>query len=435
MIRELEIFGRTASEISANLHQAIRRGDFRQGEVLPTVRALALQLGVNRNTVAAAYKQLAGAGLLESRGRGGSVVAGARPIAQEREGGRNLAGGNPDPALLPDLRRLFADAAWQPRRYEDTPEEGGLIGCAEALFARDGLPSDSLWFANGAFDAVARILEVVTDRGDPVALEDPCFMTTLGLVRDRGRRPVSMRVDEDGVVPEALEAAIKAGAKVIVLTPRAQNPFGGSWTAERRAALAAIVERHPDITIIEDDHFADLSDAPMQSLVGAGPRRWAIIRSTSKSLGPDLRLAFVSSDASIRQDAASRSNFSHRWTSGILQAIAHAALLSPEVRKQIQRAGGLYRQRRTRLLGILRAAGITAYGKDGLSVWIPVRDEAFICRRLLESGWIVRPGSIFRLESGPGIRVTTSALSEEAAQAFSADLARALREVQVERGA
>jgi hypothetical protein len=70
--------------------------------------------------------------------------------------------------------------------------------------------------------------------------------------------------------------------------------------------------------------------------------------------------------------------------------------------------------------------GITAHGRSGLNVWIPVREEAAVVTHLAGSGWAVRAGERYRLKSAPAIRVTTSTLLETEAGQFAEDLARLL---------
>src|SRR5687768_11275014 len=103
---DLEISGRSASEIADSLRTLIERGTLRPGDALPPVRALAESLGVNRNTVVAGYRQLTSTGVIVTRGRGGTRVADLSPVAQEGFAGdsvlRDVATGNPDPELVPD---------------------------------------------------------------------------------------------------------------------------------------------------------------------------------------------------------------------------------------------------------------------------------------------------------------------------------------------
>ncbi len=107
----VRIEGASAAEIVGSVRSLVARGVLEDGSLLPPVRVLADQLSLNRNTVAAAYSQLAERGVVEGRGRGGTVVA--SPARLHGEGSSSavpavdLAGGNPDPALVPDLRAAF----------------------------------------------------------------------------------------------------------------------------------------------------------------------------------------------------------------------------------------------------------------------------------------------------------------------------------------
>ncbi|MDA0185252.1 GntR family transcriptional regulator, partial [Solirubrobacter phytolaccae] len=102
------IGGRTAEEIAGSVRDLVSVGELASGAMLPPIRALAADLGVNRNTVAAAYRHLVAAGVAETHGRGGTAIAGLPQLAREgaasEAGAVDLASGNPDPRLLPELR-------------------------------------------------------------------------------------------------------------------------------------------------------------------------------------------------------------------------------------------------------------------------------------------------------------------------------------------
>jgi DNA-binding transcriptional MocR family regulator len=430
------ITGRTANEIVESVEAAIRRGAFANGDNLPTIRTLADSLGVNRNTVASAYRQLSDAGLIEGRGRQGSRVA--TPGASQSRGPtllHDIGGGNPDHRLLPDVKSAIARTRWQQRGYEDPPDDPALIDFATGQFERDKLPVGDIWLTNGTFDAIALILRSFLGANDAVAVEDPCFVTTLGLLKRLGCPAVPMPVDDEGVVPAALEQALKSGVKAVVLTPRAQNPFGGSWSAKRRDQLAAVIKRHKDVLLIEDDHFAPLSHVQPVTLASDDLPNWAIIRSVSKYIGPDLRLAFVNSSRALGQNASSFSAFTHRWVSGLLQKTVLATVTSSDYEAVLKRAASAYRERRSFMLKALSDVGIRAHGADGINVWIPVNDEQGVTRQLMEAGWIVRPGSIFRLQAREAIRVTTSVLTETEAHELAQLLFGLQRQGGVQRGA
>jgi DNA-binding FadR family transcriptional regulator len=110
----IDIRGSSASEIAESLRELVERGSLRSGDALPPVRTLAESLGVNRNTVAAAYRHLTVAGLVVTHGRGGTRVAGASPVAQEGFADtvlRDVGTGNPDASFIPDPSRALATIA------------------------------------------------------------------------------------------------------------------------------------------------------------------------------------------------------------------------------------------------------------------------------------------------------------------------------------
>src|SRR5205085_978575 len=99
----------------------------------------------------------------------------------------------------------------------------------------------------------------------------------------------------------------------------------------------------------------------------------------------------------------------------------------PSSGRHLARVAETYAHRRRALLGALLSAGIPVAAASGFNVWIPVPHEALAVDRLLRCGWAVAAGERFRLQSAPGIRVTTSALAPDAAQRFATDLASVLR--------
>src|SRR5512145_1190145 len=108
VLEHKSITGSSAVEIARSVERAVAEGRLPAGAQLPTVRGLARRLGVSPTTVAAAYRSLRGRGVLVAAGRRGTRIAGAPPLrtrigAPVPAGVLDLARGNPDPALLPDL--------------------------------------------------------------------------------------------------------------------------------------------------------------------------------------------------------------------------------------------------------------------------------------------------------------------------------------------
>ncbi len=263
------IDGKTANEIFDSIRQHIIAGTLRAEDSLPPVRELASELKVNRNTVAAAYKRLITAGLAQSLGRNGTVIKGS-PSPVALEGGdphtplHDLSGGNPDPQRLPDLSRYFARLSRTPHLYGDAPVSPELHAWA-ARWLRDATPvAGEIDITSGAIDAIERLLCAHLLPGDSVAVEDPCFLSSINMLRYAGFSASPVSVDSEGMQPEKLERALNQGARAVILTPRAHNPTGCSLSARRAAALQNMLARYPQVLVIIDDHFALLSSSPWQ---------------------------------------------------------------------------------------------------------------------------------------------------------------------------
>src|SRR5699024_4969360 len=206
---------------------------------------------------------------------------------------RDLGSGNPDPALIPDLSPALAGAVGRPVLYGEPVIDPDFEAWARSWMAPDVPTGEAvrLTLTSGAVDAIERLLAQALVRDDAVALEDPCFLASIQTVRHAGYRAIPVPVDVEGMTADGLRAALEAGARAVVLTPRAQNPTGASLGAHRAEELRAVLAQHPYVLVIEDDYFSYLSRAPFRSVVGPEHRRWALVRSVSKFLGPDLCLA------------------------------------------------------------------------------------------------------------------------------------------------
>jgi DNA-binding transcriptional MocR family regulator len=262
--------------------------------------------------------------------------------------------------------------------------------------------------------------------GDRVAVEDPSFPGVLDLLSAHGFVPVPLAVDDHGPVPQEFAAACSSRVRAAVITPRAQNPTGAAMTTSRAAELRRILKRMPDILVIEDDHAGPVAGAPAVTVCDASRPHWAVVRSVSKFLGPDLRAAFVAGDAMTIARVEGRQSLGTRWVSHILQQLVLALWSDPSSGRRLARAAEIYRQRREALLAALKHRGIDARGTSGLNVWIPVREEAATVQALLDRGWAVTPGERFRLHAPAGIRVTTAAMTPQDAERFAGDLATVL---------
>jgi DNA-binding transcriptional MocR family regulator len=423
-LEQYQIGGSTAREIARSVEAAVREGVLETGEKLPTVRDLAQSLGTSPATVNSAYRILRERGLIIAEGRRGTHIAprpalrtparGLRPPVPA-SGIRDLAVGMPDPELLPDAEAALARVDVQAKLRLGWLEAGDpkLLELAAASFEADGLPADSVSVVSGAFDAVERVLQAHLRQGDRVLVEDPTYISIRDILLALGLIPVPVPVDDRGLMPEPFELRLEQGVEAALIVPRAQNPLGAAMDGERVAVLRGLLEAHPDVLLVEDDHAGPISGAPFSTLVAPASRRWAVIRSTSKVLHPDLRLALMAGDEVTIARVEGRQALGPRWVSHLLQAIVAEMLDDPEFEPITARARGVYASRREALLTALADRGVPAHGRSGVNVWVPVREEAPVVAALRDAGWQVMAGERFRIHTPPGVRITTATLRED----------------------
>lgn len=427
MLVQNYITGDSAVNIARSVEAAVAAGRIAGGSLLPPVRTAAAHLRVSPATVAAAYRVLGQRGVVIADGRRGTRVRHAPPIAMPvpaplPEDVRDLAAGNPDENLLPAIPRL----PHEQRLYRDDLNDPRLLELARQQFAADNIPADDIAVVSGALDGVERVLREHLRPGDRVAVEDPCFTGVVDLLSALALIAVPVTVDDEGIEPDALRRALRGDVAALIVTPRAQNPTGAAITSARQRALRVVLAKHPEVLLIEDDHAGPIAGAPYRTLADRSRERWAVVRSVSKSLGPDLRVGLLAADARTIARVEGRQTLGIRWVSHILQRIVIAIWSDRRVQSLLKRAERTYTERRNALLRELRTRGIETHGPSGLNVWIPVREETPVVQALMADGWAVQAGERYRLTTGPAIRVTIATLEPKDAARFADDLARIL---------
>lgn len=426
--------GNSPPQIAAGVARLVYQGNINAGDRMPVVKDVAQNLGVSAGTVAAAWKILGDLGLVESRGRSGTLVLprpnswlppryrpepdSAAPVVL------NLAEGTPDPDLLPDVTRGLL-LGTQDRRtmsvdsYFDPPVNPALRGLLEASWPYH---AQRVTVVDGAGDALVRTLGETVRFGDRVAVEDPGYPPLFDMLDALGLVAVPLSMDSCGVTCESLLRALTAGAKVICLQPRAQNPTGVSMTPTRVRGLAQVLRRFDRARrplIIEDDHSALVTQARPVSLGSYLPDDVVRIQSFSKAYGPDLRMAALSGPASLIDSMVARRLLGPGWTSHLLQRLLAQLMTDREVQRHCGAAVVEYRRRAAALVSELAHHDVVAHPGDGLTMWIPVLNEQSTAGHLLAAGIRVSVGQQFSVarrevvtgEPGPGhIRVSIGAL-------------------------
>ncbi|GKS77394.1 transcriptional regulator PtsJ [Acidovorax sp. SUPP950] len=430
----MKIVGKTAAEIFDSIRALTLAGSFKPGQELPTTRDLAATLDVNRNTVSMAYKRLAASGIAISKGRLGTVIR-EQLDPGEQEGFlpgsplADLGSGNPNPAWLPDITAALAHRTYRSRLYGEATIDPEMEAIARKLLKEDCPEQFEVSLTSGAVDAIERLLTAYLVAGDKVAVEDPCFIGSVNTLRIAGLQAVGVPMDAQGLSVEGLQQALAQGVRAVIVTPRAHNPTGCNLSAARARKLRAVLARYPHVLVISDDHFSQLAVADYFNVIPPLAKRWAVVRSVSKMLGPDLRCAFVASDEQTAQRLRLRLAPGTNWVSHLLQDAVVACLSSPDVANKLAQARKDYARRRKLLEAALGLHEIAvASPADGLNVWVPLPEgKQSAVLALARRGWLVRGGEPFSVQApAHGLRITVSTIDEASAHAFASALSHVL---------
>jgi DNA-binding transcriptional MocR family regulator len=224
---------------------------------------------------------------------------------------------------------------------------------------------------------------------------------------------VGVELDGEGMLPGQLEDALARRPRMVVLQPRAHNPTGVSMSVERAEHLAALIDAS-GAWVVEDDSAGAVAAAPPLSLGAWLPERTVHVRSFSKSHGPDLRLAAMSGPAAVLDAVRDRRLLGQGWTSRLLQAVLLDLLTRAGSRRQVADARAAYAGRRSAVRSALALRGLELPERDGLNLWLPVRDETSALVALAARGIGAAAGSPFATRPGaaPHLRVTVGLVAD-----------------------
>lgn len=295
--------------IADALGEDVSRGRLREGDRLPTHRELADRLGVTVGTVTRAYAEAARRGLVTGEVGRGTFVRGRAPEMLPVHSARPASIGAIDlsvnvPASAAALPAEAAGAALLALRGSGLdpllgyPPEGGFPRHREAGAAwitAAGLPCapGDVVVVSGSQHALTTLFTTVVRPGDLVlceALTYPGFKAVAGLLHLRLQ---GIALDEHGLRPDALEAACRTAApRALYCVPTIQNPTTAVMSASRREEIARIARRY-GVAVIEDDIHRLLAPGAPPPIARFAPEITHYVLSTSKSLAPGLRVAFV----------------------------------------------------------------------------------------------------------------------------------------------
>ncbi|MCM1165977.1 MAG: PLP-dependent aminotransferase family protein [Lachnospiraceae bacterium] len=326
----------------------------------------------------------------------------------------SFAAGNPAPEAFPveTIARLSAEILREEPvnalQYSVTEGYAPLRGWLESDLRAKGMfaENDMVIVTAGAQQAIETTAKILCNEGDVILCEDPSFIGSLNAFRSYGVRLVGVAADKDGVIPERLEAALKAepNAKFLYTIPNFQNPTGNTTTLERRKAVLELAEKY-GVYILEDNPYGDLRFAgePVPCYKALDKTNHVLYAGTfSKTLAPGLRVGFLCGEREFVQKAVVGLQTSTVHTNIWAQMLTHRFVTTVDFNSHLTRLQGIYRAKYKRMADALRACmpDCVTYSEPegGLFIWATVPEKynmnAFCTTAVLKKVAVV-PGNAF----------------------------------------
>ncbi|MBK7532206.1 PLP-dependent aminotransferase family protein [Piscinibacter sp.] len=327
----------------------------------------------------------------------------------ERPGIISLAGGLPSPDSFP----VEAMRAACERVLRDTPHEALQYAASEgfaplrewvaAEMAAQGLQADAsqVLITTGSQQGLDLVGKVLIDPGSGVAVERPTYLGALQAFAPYEPEIVSVECDDDGPIPQALEAA--RGSRFLYLLPNFQNPSGRCMSAARRAQVSDAA-RAIGLPIVEDNPYGDLwFDAEPPPPLAA---RWAegtvYLGSFSKVLAPGLRLGYVVAPPALFPKLLQAKQAADLHSPGFNQRVVHEVIRDGFLREHVPTIRARYKAQRDAMRAALEThmpAGCHwNVPVGGMFFWVELPegvDATAMLPKAVERGMAYVPGAAF----------------------------------------
>ncbi|MEU5435006.1 PLP-dependent aminotransferase family protein [Streptomyces sp. NPDC020719] len=398
--------------VADEVAREIERGALKPGDRLPTQRAFARQRRIADSTAIRVYGELVRRGLVVGEvGRGTFVrAAPAHPDSTLAEdSGRTPVNLELNYPVVPGQSELLGRSLTGLLRA-DTLDLATLPaapdGFAEAraaaarVLARPGWEpeADRVLFAGNSRQAVAAALSALVRPGGRVAVEELTYAMVKGVVQRLGIELVAIRMDEEGMCPDALAAVHgRTPLSAVYVQPTVHNPLSVTMGERRRQQLADCV-REMGIHVVEDTTWSFLAEHAPPPLAAYAPERTVLVDSLSKRLAPGLSTGFLLAPAAHTDALAAALRFG-AWTAGRFNLEAMVRWAGDGTVSRIVAAKRVDAADRQALVREhLAGFEVRAHPGSYFCWWqlpAPWRAEAFTARAARELGIAVTPGSAF----------------------------------------
>lgn len=409
----------SARGIARRVADLITTGAIAPRERMPTTRALADAIGVSAGAISDAWQMLVSDGLLETQGRRGTFVVDPEDSAPWRRFRQvvsadlpiDLSTGFPDPELLIDLRPYLRELSLGPA-YTGYPTHELDPHLAQTL--AEHLPleprADNTILATHVLGAMAELFPVLGGPYSKVVVGSPEFAPYIDLLERFRLQPLPVSMDDDGLVLEEVTAAVRAGARAVIVQPRVHNPSGIVTSRDRLRAIAEMCAEH-DVWIIDGDFYGEILPVERRSAAEWAPEQTVYMKAFSKDIHPDIRVA-VMVGAPRLIGKVLRRRVGGFEVSRVNQDLLRLLLEDPARREHTARVRIEYERRNQVFVDTLKEHRVSVRMTAGFNVWVPVRSERDAMVYLASKGIGVAPGSAFQvLPDSPHLRVSPAVIS------------------------
>lgn len=328
----------------------------------------------------------------------------------------SFAGGIPDPDLfeLDDVRDCYdwvlTHRGHRALQYGVSEGEVELREQAARRLSRDLVTTpDQIRVTSGSQEGLFVAAEAMLEPGDVVLVESPTYLAAVQAFAVHGARMVGVETDDGGVLPDALEAAIRTHhPKFVYLIPTFQNPTGRTMDLARRRAVADVLERTAT-PLVEDDPYGELrftGDAhPPIASFGAMSAQTLLMKSMSKLMSPGVRIGWIRTEGAILDTLAVAKAAISMQSSVVDQLTVARYLETKDLDAHVAHVCAVYRERRdamaTAIAAVLPAAAHVTRPEGGMFLWAslgPAYDAQAMLADAVAAGVAYLPGWSFFAE-------------------------------------
>lgn len=437
-------------QIAAAIQEGIRKGRLRPRDPLPGTRSLAEQLGVNRNTTLAAYRELAAEGWVETEPDSGTYVAEHPPVdlgptstvaaadsgswtspspATEAffqppavaRGGFQLLPDLPDVRLAPTaaIHRAYGRAlrlqqqqalqpGWDPRGHLHL--RASLCQLLRELRGI-ALEPGNLVLTRGIMDTLHLCTLGLFEPGDAVVVENPGPFRLVESFRNAGARLMPVPVDGEGLDLDALEALMaREPVKLVCVTANPQVPTHAFMGPERRKRLLDLAKAR-GAQILEADLSLGFHREGQPSLALASEDaegRVFYMATLEQILAPGLQVGFIAGPAP-EVKAMAKHHQLIEWPGNLFQEASLEELFRDgEIARHLRRIRKIADERRATMVDRiqLHLGGFADVEdpREGLALWVrirrPERLDAWV-DRCAARGVVFYPGRLYEFNREP----------------------------------